>query len=81
MINREEKYYFSMCNPPYYDYEQEIKIEDSKRPTQSLFKSKMDMFYQELNEYKNANYIKKNQLNKNTYTKKNKYSKKNQEKN
>ena len=50
------------------------KTEDSKRPTQSMFKSKMDMFYQELNEYKNANYIKKNQLNKNTYTKKNKYS-------
>ena len=33
------------------------------------------MFYQELNEYKNANYIKKKELNKNIYSKKNKYMK------
>ena len=47
------------------------KTEDSKRPTQSMFKSKMDMFYQELNEYKNANYNKKKELN--NYSKKNRY--------
>ena len=47
------------------------KTEDSKRPTQSMFKSKMDMFYQELNEYKNANYNKKKELK--NYSKKNKY--------
>ena len=47
------------------------KTEDSKRPTQSNFKSKMDMFYQELNEYKNANYNKKKELK--NYSKKNKY--------
>ena len=28
VINREEKYTFTMCNPPYYDYEEEIKFED-----------------------------------------------------
>ena len=47
------------------------KTEDSKRPTQSMFKSKMDMFYQELNEYKNANYNKKKELK--NFSKKNKY--------
>ena len=51
------------------------KTEDSKRSNQSMLKSKMDMFYQELNEYKNANYIKKKELNKNIYSKKNKYMK------
>ena len=47
------------------------KTEDSKRPTHSMFKSKMDMFYQELNEYKNANYNKKKELK--NYYKKSKY--------
>jgi hypothetical protein len=47
------------------------KTEDSKRPTHSMFKSKMDMFYQELNEYKNANYNKKKELK--NYNKKSKY--------
>ena len=47
------------------------KTEDSKRPTHSMFKSKMEMFYQELDEYKNANYNKKKELKNNT--KKNKY--------
>ena len=36
-----------------------------------MFKSKMDIFYQELNEYKNANYNKKKELK--NYLKKNKY--------
>ena len=43
------------------------KTEDSKRSNQSMLKSKMDMFCQELNEYKNANYLKKKELNKNKY--------------
>ena len=47
------------------------KTEDIKRPTQSIFKSKMDMFYQELKEYNNANYNKKKELK--NYSKKNKY--------
>ena len=37
IINQENKYTFSMCNPPYYDYEQEIKIEDKKRDTEYNF--------------------------------------------
>ena len=47
------------------------KTEDSKRPTHSMFKSKMEMFYQELDEYKNANYNKKKELK--NYYKKSKY--------
>ena len=38
------------------------KTEDYKIPKKSMFKSKMDLFYQELNEYKNANYNKKKEL-------------------
>ena len=37
ILNRENKYTFSMCNPPYYDYEKEIKIEDKKRDTEFNF--------------------------------------------
>ena len=37
VLNQENKYTFSMCNPPYYDYEQEIKIEDKKRDTEFNF--------------------------------------------
>ena len=37
ILNREKKYIFSMCNPPYYDYEQEIKIEDKKRDNEFNF--------------------------------------------
>ena len=48
------------------------KTEDNKRPTQSIFKSKMDMFYQELNEYNKANNNKKMELK--NYSKKNKYT-------
>ena len=39
------------------------KTEDVQRPTQSGLKSKMDLFYQELNQYKNANNYKKQTLN------------------
>ena len=31
IINREKKYTFSICNPPYYDYEDEIKKEDKNK--------------------------------------------------
>ena len=37
IINQEKKYTFSMCNPPYYDYEQEIKMEDKKRDSEFNF--------------------------------------------
>ena len=37
ILNQENKYTFSMCNPPYYDYEEEIKIEDKKRDTEFNF--------------------------------------------
>ena len=37
ILNRENKYIFSMCNPPYYDYEEEIKIEDKKRDAEFNF--------------------------------------------
>ena len=39
------------------------KTEEVQRPTQSGLKSKMDLFYQELNQYKNANNYKKQTLN------------------
>jgi len=37
IINKEEKYFFTMCNPPYYDYEEEIKKEDKNRDCQYNF--------------------------------------------
>ena len=37
ILNQEKKYTFSMSNPPYYDYEQEIKIEDKKRDNEFNF--------------------------------------------
>ena len=37
ILNREKKYAFTMCNPPYYDYQDEIKIEDSKRDCEYNF--------------------------------------------
>ena len=44
ILNRENKYSFSMCNPPYYDYEQEIKIEDKKRDSEFNFD---EVYYKE----------------------------------
>ena len=37
ILNRENKYIFSMCNPPYYNYENEIKLEDKKRDNEYNF--------------------------------------------
>jgi len=37
VLNREKKYTFTMCNPPYYDYQDEIKIEDKKRDCEYNF--------------------------------------------
>ena len=47
ILNRENKYIFSMCNPPYYNYENEIKLEDKKRDNEYNF----DEIY-----YKNGEY-------------------------
>ena len=47
ILNRENKYLFSMCNPPYYNYENEIKLEDKKRDNEYNF----DEIY-----YKNGEY-------------------------
>jgi 23S rRNA (adenine1618-N6)-methyltransferase len=47
VLNRENKYIFSMCNPPYYNYENEIKLEDKKRDNEYNF----DEIY-----YKNGEY-------------------------
>jgi hypothetical protein len=79
--NSNNNYYYNLQKKNYYrnnglnlDHLKDLyskKTEDYKRPTQSMFKSKMDMFYQELNEYKNANYNKKKELK--NYSKKNKY--------
>lgn len=37
ILNREKKYTFTMCNPPYYDFQDEIKIEDGKRDCEYNF--------------------------------------------
>ena len=37
IINREKKYIFTMCNPPYYDYKDEIKIEDKNKDCEYNF--------------------------------------------
>ena len=47
ILNQEKKYIFSMCNPPYYDYENEIKIEDKKRDSEYNF----DEVYYKQGEY------------------------------
>ena len=53
------------------------KTEDNHRPTTGGLKSKMDLFYQELNEYKNSNYNKKqtfkNYFNNDKFLSNNKY--------
>ena len=58
--NSNNNYYYNLQKKNYYrnnglnlDHLKDLyskKTEDYKRPTQSMFKSKMDMFYQELNE-------------------------------
>ena len=37
ILNQENKYSFSICNPPYYDYETEIKLDDKKRDNEFNF--------------------------------------------
>ena len=37
IVNKEEKYTFTMSNPPYYDYKDEIKIEDKNRDCEYNF--------------------------------------------
>jgi 23S rRNA (adenine1618-N6)-methyltransferase len=37
IVNKEEKYTFTMSNPPYYDYKDEIKIEDKYRDCEYNF--------------------------------------------
>ena len=36
-LNQENKYSFSICNPPYYDYETEIKLDEKKRDNEFNF--------------------------------------------
>ena len=37
ILNQQNKYTFSLCNPPYYDYETEIKLDEKKRDNEFNF--------------------------------------------
>ena len=37
ILNQQNKYIFSLCNPPYYDYETEIKLDEKKRDNEFNF--------------------------------------------
>ena len=37
ILNQQNKYTFSLCNPPYYDYETEIKVDEIKRDNEFNF--------------------------------------------
>ena len=44
ILNQENKYIFSLCNPPYYDYETEIKLDEKKRDNEFNFD---EVYYKE----------------------------------